>query len=116
MTIAELDPPRSARARRVPAPRLHVAPLPREHSVIINLRAPAHARELIDSAAAVEGKSRTEFMLDSACRHARDVLLDQRIFVLEGDKFDELMRLLDSPPPPNGALRRLLLSKSPWEK
>ena len=45
----------------------------------INLRVPAMARELIDRAAAIEGKTRTEFMLDSACRHARDVLLDQRV-------------------------------------
>lgn len=80
----------------------------------INLRVPASARELIDRAAAIEGKSRTEFMLDSACRHARDVVLDQRLFVLDPDKYDALMRVLDNPPPPTQALKRLMRAPPPW--
>lgn len=39
--------------------------MPDRPTVVINLRASAQARDLIDSAAAVEGKNRTEFMLDS---------------------------------------------------
>ena len=84
--------------------------------MIINLRASVQARELIDSAAAAEGKNRTEFMLDSACHRAQEVLLEKRVFMLPSDKYDQLMQLLEAPPPPSGALKRLLLGKSPWEK
>ncbi len=81
----------------------------------INLRVPKVTRQLIDTAAAVVGKSRTEFMLESARQHAIDVLLDQRLFVMTQEQHDAFMRVLDNPPPPNAALKKLLSSKSPWE-
>jgi uncharacterized protein (DUF1778 family) len=119
MTIAEIERPSvRPRTRSRPTEKLHVVSQPHleDRSVIINLRAPARARDLIDSAAAVEGKSRTDFMLDTACRHAEEVLLEKRLFVLDVERYDALVRLLDAPPPPNSALKQLLLSKSPWEK
>jgi uncharacterized protein (DUF1778 family) len=82
----------------------------------INLRVPQLTRQLIDTAAAVIGKSRTEFMLESARQHAIDVLLDQRLFVLNPEQHDAFMEALDNPPMPNAALKKLLSSKSPWEK
>jgi uncharacterized protein (DUF1778 family) len=82
----------------------------------INLRVSEETRELIDTAAAAVGKSRTEFMLESARQHAIDVLLDQRLFVLKGDQHDAFMRVLQDPPVPNAALKKLLSSKAPWEK
>jgi uncharacterized protein (DUF1778 family) len=82
----------------------------------INLRVPKVTRQLIDTAAAVVGKSRTEFMLESARQHAIDVLLDQRLFVLTSEQHDAFMEALDNPPLPNAALKNLLSSKSPWEK
>jgi uncharacterized protein (DUF1778 family) len=39
-----------------------------ENSVKINIRAARHQRDLIDRAAQVTGKTRTEFMLETACR------------------------------------------------
>jgi uncharacterized protein (DUF1778 family) len=82
----------------------------------INLRVPQVTRQLIDTAAAVVGKSRTEFMLESARQHAIDVLLDQRLFVLNADQHDAFMNALENPPLPNAELKKLLSSKSPWEK
>jgi uncharacterized protein (DUF1778 family) len=81
----------------------------------INLRVSQPTRQLIDTAAAVVGKSRTEFMLESARQHAIDVMLDQRLFVLDSDQHDAFMRVLDNPPPPNARLKKLLSRKSPWE-
>ncbi len=43
----------------------------------IHIRAPRQTKELIESAASVVGKSRSEFILDSARKHAIDILLDQ---------------------------------------
>jgi uncharacterized protein (DUF1778 family) len=84
-------------------------------SATVNLRIPEQTRELIDTAAAALGKSRTEFMLDSARRHAIDVLLDQRLFVLDEAQHEAFMRVLNNPPPPNKELKKLMRSTPPWE-
>ena len=82
----------------------------------INLRIEARTRQLIDQAAATLGKTRTEFMIDAARAQAVDVLLDQRLFVLESDKFDTLVEILDNPPPPGPKLRALMKRKPIWER
>lgn len=81
----------------------------------ISLRVPKAMLDLITSAAAASGKSRTEFMLESARRDAVDVLLDQRFFQLDEGQFEAFMRVLDNPPPPNAKLKQLLARKAPWE-
>ena len=43
----------------------------------INLRARPDQRDLIDQAAAVLGKNRSDFMLEAACERARAVVLDK---------------------------------------
>lgn len=83
--------------------------------VTINMRAPRQLRDLIDKAAAAIGKTRTEFMLDSARRSAEEVLLDQRLFNLSDEKYEAFMRILDRPSPPTRALRNLLNEKSKWD-
>src|SRR3546814_17167333 len=58
----------------------------------INLRIETGTRQLIDDAAAILGKTRTEFMIESARRPAVDVLLDQRLFVLDPERYDAFRR------------------------
>ena len=82
----------------------------------INLRIEANTRQLIDDAAAVLGKTRTEFMIDSARREAIDVLLDQRLFSLDPDRYDAFMQALDNPPAPGPKLRALLRRTPAWKK
>ena len=81
----------------------------------ITMRLPLQTRDLIDTAAAVEGKSRTEFVIESARLHAVDVLLNQRVFNLNADQSQALAEALASPPKPTAALRSLMASRSPWE-
>ncbi len=81
----------------------------------INIRAKRRQRDLIDQAAELLGKTRSDFMLETACREAEDVLLDQRIFTLEPETFRKFQALLDAPPSENSKLRKLLASKAPWE-
>lgn len=83
-------------------------------SVSINIRAKARQRNLIDQAADKLGRSRSEFMLDAACRQAEDVLLDQTFFTVDADTFEKFQTLLDSPLPATDKLRRLLRTKTPW--
>lgn len=80
----------------------------------INLRIEPQTRQLIDEAAAVLGKTRTEFMVDSARTLAIDVLLDQRLFILEPERFDAFVRALDNPPAPGPKLRALLRCRPSW--
>lgn len=82
----------------------------------INLRVPDDTRDLIDTAAAAVGKTRTEFMLESARQHAVDVLLDQRLFVLDDDEYGTFERVLSEPAAPTPALKKLFAQKSPWER
>ena len=81
----------------------------------INLRIEAQTRQLIDDAAAALGKTRTEFMIESARRQAIDVLLDQRLFALDPTNHEAFVRTLDSPPPPGPKLRALLRRKAAWD-
>ncbi len=82
----------------------------------INLRIEARTRQLIDDAAAVLGKTRTEFMIESARRQAIDVLLDQRLFVLDSSRYDAFTRALDNPEAPGPKLRSLLRRVPAWRK
>ena len=81
----------------------------------INIRASRQQRNLIDQAAQLLGKSRTEFMLETACREAEDVLLDRTFFQLDDDAYARFSALLDAPAAPSDTLRDLLRRKAPWE-
>jgi uncharacterized protein (DUF1778 family) len=82
----------------------------------INLRIEANTRQLIDDAAAILGKTRTEFMIETARRQAIDVLLDQRLFALDAKRYDAFMHALDNPPAPGPKLRSLLRRAPAWQK
>jgi uncharacterized protein (DUF1778 family) len=82
----------------------------------INLRIEAGTRQLIDDAAAILGKTRTEFMIETARRQAIDVLLDQRLFVLDSERYDAFVHALDNPPAPGPKLRSLLRRAPAWQK
>jgi uncharacterized protein (DUF1778 family) len=83
---------------------------------IISLRASRKQKALIDRAAEALGKSRSEFMLETACREAETVLLDRRYFALSEDAFRCLTVMLDRPPAANPKLRRLLETQAPWDR
>lgn len=82
----------------------------------INLRATRKQKTLIDQAAQTLGRSRSEFMLDSACREAENVILDRRYFVLSDKAFRQFTALLDGPAKPNPKLNALLRTKAPWNR
>jgi uncharacterized protein (DUF1778 family) len=83
--------------------------------VTINIRAKQNQRDLIDRAAEVQGKSRSEFMIESAYKKAQDVLLDRSFFGLDELKFKQFLALLDTPPTRNEKLHTLLTNSSPWD-
>lgn len=82
----------------------------------INLRALTEQRDLIDYAAQLLGKNRSDFMLEAACDKAQAVVLDQIFFSLDDDKFRQFNAFLDAPPVHNAGLERLMAVNPPWSK
>ncbi|WP_339393409.1 type II toxin-antitoxin system TacA family antitoxin [Nostoc sp. UHCC 0870] len=82
---------------------------------VINIRVQEQQRDLIDYAASILGKSRSDFMLEVACREAENVICGNTFFALDEEKYQEFLAILDSPPQADKELRKFLSTKSPWD-
>jgi len=82
----------------------------------LNLRIKPELRGLIDRAAQLEGKNRTDFVLNAARRAAEDSLMDRTIFAVNPKAYKQFLLRLDAPARPNARLRRSLRAAAPWEK
>jgi uncharacterized protein (DUF1778 family) len=81
----------------------------------INIRVRPAERALIDQAAAAQGKTRSDFMLEASRRAAEEALLDRTVLRVDAATYDRYLAVLDAPPRPNERLRKLLLTRAPWE-
>lgn len=81
----------------------------------INIRVLPQQRDLIDRAATLLDKTRSDFMLEVACEHAQAVVLDQVFFKLDSERFLQFSAMLDAPTA-NVKLDKLLMVKTPWER
>lgn len=81
----------------------------------INIRALRAQRDLIDKAAAVRNKTRSDFMLEAACQEAENILLDRRLFHLKDEEYEAFESALKTPVDDNPALRKLLARNPSWE-
>jgi uncharacterized protein (DUF1778 family) len=82
----------------------------------LNIRIKSEERNLIDRAAKVRGKNRTDFMLDAARAAAEEALLDQAIVAVSPHAYAEFLARLDQPAQPNERLRKTLQTPAPWDK
>src|SRR3954462_1978619 len=82
----------------------------------LNLRIKPELRGLIDRAAELAGKNRTDFVLEAARRAAEDALLDRTVFTVSPEAYAEFLKRLDAPPRPNQRLRRTMKVKARWER
>src|ERR1700710_3043985 len=82
----------------------------------LNLRIKPELRGLIDRAAQLGGKNRTEFVLEAARRAAEDALLDRTVFGVSPKAYAEFLKRLDAPPQPNDRLRRTMQAAAPWDR
>jgi uncharacterized protein (DUF1778 family) len=83
---------------------------------VIQIRASAETKAVLNRAAALRGQKLSEFMLDSARRQAEEAILDQRIFFLDAKAHERFLALLDSPTRPNRGLKALMARKPAWER
>ncbi len=82
----------------------------------LNIRVKPELRGMIDRAAKLSGKNRTEFVLGAARRVAEEALLDRTSIEVDLQAYGEFLARLDAPPVPNARLRRSLETPAPWEK
>ena len=84
---------------------------------VLQLRASAEQRQLIDQAAAAEGISRSEFILRSCQERARDVLLDRTLFSITPEQTTALLADLGdsgAAAKDQASIERLLAMPQPW--
>ena len=86
--------------------------------VNIHLRARAQDRTLIDQAAELVGANRSQFMLASAIKEAKNVLLDQSTLYADARTFQKVMDWMDgaATTEETEGMKRLLRSKAPWQR
>ena len=65
---------------------------------------------------AAQHKSRSDFILEAACKEAENVLLDQRLFLLDEGQFAEFAAALRQGMAGNRQLETLLSRPAPWEE
>ncbi len=100
----------------MPRPGPTPSPLarPRKEEVI-QIRASADTKEMLNRAAALRGQKLSEFMLASARREAEDAILDQRVFFTSPADHAKFLGMLDAPAPVRPAAKARLKRKAIWE-
>ncbi len=84
----------------------------------IHLRARAKDRDLIDQAAELVGANRSQFMLASAVKEAKNILLDQSTLYVDAQSFQAVMDWMDreATSEEQMGMNRLRDAKTPWSK
>ncbi|KSV65560.1 hypothetical protein N183_33790 [Sinorhizobium sp. Sb3] len=85
-------------------------------SVPLNMRIKPATRNLIDRAAELLGKTRTDFMLEASERRAEEVLLDRSVFTVSSEIYAEYLARLEAPAQTNERLKRTMSTKAPWDE
>jgi uncharacterized protein (DUF1778 family) len=81
----------------------------------LSMRLPDADIAIIDRAASLRGRSRTEFMRDAAVRTAEEVIMENTIIRMSPEGFAAFADLLDRPSQPVPELVQLLGRPAPWE-
>ena len=85
--------------------------------VNIHLRARPQDRKLIDQAAVLAGLNRSQFMLASALKEAKNILLDQSTLYADARTFQKVMDWMDSAATPTeiAGMKRIRHATTPWQ-
>jgi uncharacterized protein (DUF1778 family) len=82
----------------------------------ISMRLPEADLALIDRAAELRGRSRTDFVRDAAVRAAEDVLLENRLLRMSREGFAAFIAALSAPATPVPEMIELARRPAPWER
>lgn len=82
----------------------------------VDLQMTPDTRRTLERAATASNKSLAEYLVDTGLDAANSSLTDQRVFRLDGKRWDDFMVALGAPPQENPELRKLLARKPCWQK
>ena len=88
----------------------------RKHAHPLALRLDHSDVAIIDRAARVKGRSRTEFMRDSAVQAAEAVLLENALIRMSDAGFKTFSKLLQKAPTVSREMVKLLKRPAPWDR
>lgn len=88
----------------------------KKHMANIQLRPTPEQQSLINLAAQTLGSSPADFIMETACREAENVLADRNYFSLREEQFRRFTALLEARPARNPGLAQLLKRQVPWDK
>ena len=80
----------------------------------LSMRLPDADLAIIDRAAQLRGRSRTEFMRDAAVRAAEEAIMENTVIRLGAESFAAFVAELDRPGKPVPALVELFKQPAPW--
>jgi uncharacterized protein (DUF1778 family) len=82
----------------------------------LSMRLPEADIAIIDRAALLRGRSRTDFVREAAVRAAEEVLLETAPIRMSPASFDAFLAALSGPATPVPEMVDLLRRPAPWEK
>lgn len=83
---------------------------------LIQIRASAATKAILNRAATLRGQKLSEFMLESARARAEETILDQRLITLDDEAYKAFLAMLDAPAKPDKAVRARMNRKPAWER
>ena len=81
----------------------------------LSMRFPVADIDMIDRAASIKGRSRTDFVREAAVRAAEDALMDHVATRLSPDAYDAFLAALSGPATPVPEMVKVLRRAAPWE-
>ncbi|HKX78019.1 MAG TPA: DUF1778 domain-containing protein [Novosphingobium sp.] len=81
----------------------------------VNLRVRMDTQSLIDRAANMLGRTRSDFMIAASKQAAEDAILDQRVISVSPEAYSAFLDMLDRPAQANEQLRKTMQTPAPWE-
>jgi uncharacterized protein (DUF1778 family) len=81
----------------------------------INVRATDEERAIIDYAASLVNKNRTDFIIERAVNEAQNIILDQRVFILDDSRYQAFIQQLEAPVQNAEGRKRLMDVKPEWK-
>jgi uncharacterized protein (DUF1778 family) len=82
----------------------------------LSMRLPEADIAVIDRAADLRGRSRTDFVRDAAVRAAEEVLMERALIRMSPKGFAAFLRVVSGPAKPVPAMVASLRRRAPWEQ
>ena len=81
----------------------------------LSMRLPDADLALIDRAASLRGRSRTDFMREAAVLAAEETVMEHSMVRMSPEGFEEFMAAMSAPAVPVPAMVEILRRPSPWK-